>query len=49
MKKLKVSRVHEHESKLLGSDDGENESLEDDIQSFVDSVSSHDSRFEGGC
>ena len=31
-------------------DDGENESLEDDVHSFVDkNVSSHDSRFEAGC
>ena len=53
----KVSRVHEHQSELLGSaverllvfDDGEIESLEDDVHSFVDNVSSHDSRFEAGC
>ena len=30
-------------------DDGENESLEDDVHSFVDNVSSHDGRFEAGC
>ena len=31
-------------------DDGENESLEDDVHSFVDkNVSSHDSLFEAGC
>ena len=31
-------------------DDGKNESLEDDVDCFVDkNVSSHDSRFEAGC
>ena len=29
--------------------DGENESLEDDVHSFVDNVSSHDCRFEAVC
>ena len=35
--------------RLLVFDDGENESLEDDVHSFVDNVSSHDSRFEAVC
>ena len=35
---------------LLVFDDGENESLEDDVHSFVEkNVSPHDSRFEAGC
>ena len=36
--------------KLSAFDDGENESLEDDVRSFVDkNESSHDSRFDAGC
>ena len=37
------------DQKLAAFDDGENESLEDDVRSFVDKTSHHDSRLEAGC